>query len=452
MRLRRRTLCAGLLATVGGVACAPGNAPASSTATSPLPSATLARATATVAPATPKATVVVVTSTPAPQPTAASEKIRPGIDVLLAERLDLLAGKRVGLVTNPTGRTADGVSDVDALFNHPNVQLTALFGPEHGLRGDAQDGVKIDSTTDQKTGLPIYSLYGDTKKPTKAMLQNVDVLVFDIQDVGARFYTFASTMAYVMQAAAAEKKPVIILDRPNPIGDALVEGPVLEPGQESFTGLYPIPVRHGMTMGELAHLFNDAFGIHSDLTVVPVAGWRRSMWYDQTGIPWIRPSPNIPDLATATVYPGAGLIEATNIAEGRGTPTPFLNVGAPWLDGDRWASALNEQQLPGVHFEATRFTPVSNKFSGQACGGVKIEVTDRGQFPAVMAGLALIATARPLSGGKFVWQDGFRLMIGNTWVRQRIEGWVPIADIVKAWQPGLEEFLARREKYLLYPA
>ncbi|HEX5415384.1 MAG TPA: DUF1343 domain-containing protein [Chloroflexota bacterium] len=455
MRLRRRAFGVSLALTLGGAACGPGRSPAAPTTTAPPPTPTVAAMTPAAVPATPvapTATIAVASPTPVVKPTAASEQIRPGIDVLLAERLDLLAGKRVGLVTNPTGRTVAGVSDVDALFNHPDVKLTALFGPEHGLRGNAQDGVKIDSTTDQQTGLPIYSLYGDTKRPTKAMLQNVDVLVFDIQDVGARFYTFASTMAYVMQAAAAEKKPVIILDRPNPITDDGVEGPVLEPGQESFTGLYPIPVRHGMTMGELARLFNDAFGIHADLTVVPVAGWRRGVWYDQTAIPWVRPSPNIPDLATATVYPGVGLIEATNIAEGRGTPTPFLNVGAPWLDGDRWASALNDLKLPGVRFAPTRFTPASNKFQDQACGGVKIEVTDRAAFQAVTTGLSLITTARPLSGGKFAWDDGFRLMIGNTWVQQRVAAGVPATEIAKAWEPGLKEFLPRREKYLLYPA
>jgi len=366
--------------------------------------------------------------------------------------MDLLAGKRVGLVTNPTGRTAAGVSDIDALFRHPDVRLTALFGPEHGLRGNAENGVAVDSTTDSATGLPIFSLYGTTRRPTSAMLKNVDVLVFDIGDVGARFYTFASTMAYVMQAAAAEKKPVIVLDRPNPIGGDAVEGPVLEPGQESFIGLYPLPVRHGMTMGELAGLFNDAFGIRANLTVVPLANWRRGMWYDQTELPWVRPSPNIPDLATAVVYPGAGLIEATNVAEGRGTPTPFKNVGAPWLDGEHWAAALNAAALAGVTFEPTRFTPINNKFAGQSCGGVKISVTDRVQFQPVVAGLTLLASARALAPRAFTWEAGFPLMIGNTWVQQRIDSGVPIAEIAQSWQPGLKSFLTTREKYLLYPA
>ena len=457
MRLRRRALCASLAATLGEAACARAASPPSPTAAPVSPTPT-ARTLATAVPTVPPTSTAIRPAAPTPtnvpvqQPTTSSRKVRPGVDVLLDERLDLVAGKRVGLVTNPTGRTAAGVSDIDALFNHQDVRLTALFGPEHGLRGNAQDGVKIDSTTDPATGLPIFSLYGTTKRPTKDMLQNVDVLVFDIQDVGARFYTFASTMAYVMQAAAAEKKPMVVLDRPNPIGDTAVEGPVLEPGQESFTGLYPIPLRHGMTMGELAGLFNDAFGIHANLTVVPLANWRRGMWYDQTELPWVRPSPNIPDLATAVVYPGAGLIEATNVAEGRGTPTPFLIVGAPWLNEERWAAALNAEKLAGVTFEPTRFTPVSNKFSGQACGGVKIVVSDRVQFKPVIAGLTLIATARALAPKTFAWQDGFRLMIGNTWVQKRIEAGVPIADIAAAWEPGLKNFLTLREKYLLYPA
>jgi uncharacterized protein YbbC (DUF1343 family) len=377
--------------------------------------------------------------------------VRPGIDVLLDGRLDLVAGKRLGLITNPTGITVSGVSDVDALHGHRDVRLVALFGPEHGIRGDAADGAPVASTTDAKTGLPIYSLYGETRRPTAAMLANVDVLVFDIQDVGARYYTFASTMAYAMQAAATHGKRFVVLDRPNPIGGLAVDGPVLEPAQESFVGLYPIALRHGLTMGELAGMFNDAFGIHADLAVVPAAGWRRGLWFDQTGLPWVRPSPNIPDLTTASLYAGVGLIEGTNVAEGRGTAQPFKNVGAPWLDGERWAAALAGLGLPGVEFRPTRFTPTVDKYRGVPCGGVLMNLTDRQRFRPVDTGLNLIATAQQLASKKFAWDDGFRLMVGNTWVQQRLDADTPVPDLIKAWQPALSDFLALRRKYLLYP-
>ncbi|MBI3977933.1 MAG: DUF1343 domain-containing protein [Chloroflexi bacterium] len=382
---------------------------------------------------------------------ATPKKMRPGIDVLLAERLDLVAGKRIGLVTNHTALTASGESSIDALHRRPELRLIALFGPEHGIRGDAQDGALIDSTTDRRTGVPIFSLYGETRRPTAKMLANLDVLLFDIQDVGTRFYTYASTMAYVMQAAAAHGKRVVVLDRPNPIGGVAVEGPVLERGQESFVGLYPIALRHGLTMGELARLFNDAFGIRADLAVVPAAGWRRGRWFDQTGLPWVRPSPNLPTLAAVTLYPATGLLEATNIAEGRGTPHPFENVGAPWIDGARWAAALAELDLPGVVFRPTGFVPDARKYAGQRCGGVFVEVIDRDRFRPVETGLYLIATARKLYPQHFAWRDGFDLMIGNAWLRPRLAVGDAIADLVNAWQGGLAEFQAIRQRALLYP-
>jgi uncharacterized protein YbbC (DUF1343 family) len=374
--------------------------------------------------------------------------VRPGIDVLVAERLDLIAGKRVGLVTNETGVTARGESDVDVLFREPSVRLTALFGPEHGIRGDAN--TRVPSSTDPKTGLPVYSLYGDTEKPTPEMLGNVDVLLFDIQDVGSRYYTYASTMAYAMQAGARYAKPVVVLDRPNPITGAIVDGPVLEPGQESFAGLYPVALRHGMTLGELAGMFNAEFGIRADLTVVPMSGWRRGLWFDQTGLPWIRPSPNIPDLETATLYAGVGLVETTNVAEGRGTPRPFKNVGAPWIEAERWAQQLSGLGLAGVTFQPTRFTPTSTKYQGQECGGVLLTLTDRDRFRGVETGLQLIATARQLYPKRFAWESGFHFMIGNTWVQKALDAGSSVADLIKTWQPRLNQFLAVREKYLLY--
>lgn len=380
-------------------------------------------------------------------------RVRPGIDVLLSDRLDLVRGKRLGLVTNPTGITAAGESDIDALHRRADLRLVALFAPEHGIRGDAADGAAIASSTDPRTGLPIHSLYGDTpasRRPTAAMLADLDALLFDIQDVGTRYYTFIYTMAYVMQAGAEYGKKVIVLDRPNPIGGLAVEGPILEPAQESFVGLYPIAQRHGMTIGELAALFNQEFGIHADLTIVPAEGWRRGQYFDQTGLPWVNPSPNIRDLEAAVLYAGVGLIEATNVSEGRGTAQPFKNVGAPWIDGAGWSTALSELGLPGVSFQPTRFTPTTSKYQGQSCDGVRMSLTNREQFRAVETGLQLIATARKLEPTRFAWQSGFRLMIGNTWVQQRLSAGASVAEVVQSWQPGLDAFRTTREKYLLY--
>lgn len=372
--------------------------------------------------------------------------------MLLAERLDLVAGRRIGLVTNPTGVTASGVGSADALFGRRELKLVALFGPEHGIRGDAEGGAAVASTVDCQTGLPVYSLYGDTRRPTAAMLKDLDVVLFDVQDVGVRYYTYISTLAYVMQAAAANGKRVVVLDRPNPIGGVVVEGPVLERGQESFVGIYPIPLRHGMTVGELARLFNAEFGIRADLAVVPAAGWRRGLWFDQTGLRWVPPSPNIRTLDSAVAYPCTGLLEGTNLSEGRGTPRPFENVGAPWLDGERWASVLSGLGLPGVEFRPTRFTPDSSKHQGQSCGGVLLRVTDRERFRAVETGLSVIATARQLDPRRFAWQpgNGFDLLVGNTWLRQRLDAGASVGELAQAWQSGLDGFRAVRQKYLLY--
>jgi uncharacterized protein YbbC (DUF1343 family) len=356
-------------------------------------------------------------------------------------------------VTNATGISAAGESDIDVLHGRGDLRLTSLFAPEHGLRGDAADGASISSSVDAKTGLPIYSLYGNTdasRRPSAEMLADLDVLLFDIQDVGARYYTFISTMAYAMQATARYRKKLIVLDRPNPIGGVAVEGPVLEPGQESFVGLYPIPQRHGMTVGELAAMFNAEFDIHADLTVVPAVGWRRSRYFDQTGLPWVNPSPNIRDLESAILYAGDGLLEATNIAEGRGTDRPFKNVGAPWIDGTRWAAVLADLDLPGVAFQPTRFAPTTSKFKGQACGGVLIHLTNRAAFRAVETGLQLIATAHRLYPDHLAMSEGFRLMIGNTWVQRQLNAGAPVSDLIQSWQAGLDTFKAKREAYLKY--
>jgi uncharacterized protein YbbC (DUF1343 family) len=283
-----------------------------------------------------------------------------GEEVLLNDRMDLLKGKRVGLITNPTGVDRSLKSIVDTFYHNKNIHLTALFGPEHGVRGSEDAGAYVPFYIDKKTHIPVYSLYGETKKPTPEMLKNVDVLVFDIQDVGTRFYTYIYTMAYAMQAAKENHIPFIVLDRPNPLGGTKVEGPVLDPKYSSFVGMYPIALRHGMTVGELAKYFNNEFNIGADLTVVKMKGWKRNEYYDETPLQWVMPSPNMPTLDTALVYPGAALFEGTNVSEGRGTTRPFELIGAPYIDGDVLAQKLNELKLPGVVFRSANFTPTTS--------------------------------------------------------------------------------------------
>ncbi|MBI3969074.1 MAG: DUF1343 domain-containing protein [Chloroflexi bacterium] len=381
-----------------------------------------------------------------------ASSVRPGVDVLLDRKLDLVAGKRIGLVTNPTGVTGKLVSTVDALAGNPNVKLTALFGPEHGVRGAAQAGDHIGDAVDKRTGVTAYSLYGETKRPTAAMLRNVDVLVFDVQDVGTRFYTYIYTLAYVMEAAAQSAKRVIVLDRPNPLSGLAVEGAVLEKGLESFVGLYPIPLRHGMTIGELAELYRGEFGIKCDLTVVTMEGWRRRLWYDETGLPWIPPSPNVPTLDSAVVYPGTGLLEATNLSVGRGTTRPLETLGAPWIEAEAWADDLNGRGLAGVRFRPTYFVPTFDVYRSQNCGGVQVHVLDRLRFRPIEIGLSLIQSARKLYPDKFAWQrgNGFELMAGNNRIRSQVESGAPVVEIARGWDEGLTRFAEARRKYLLY--
>lgn len=380
--------------------------------------------------------------------------IAPGIEVLLEERIDLLAGKRVGLVTNPTGVDRDLRSSIDLLAAHPDVHLVALFGPEHGVRGDAQAGDRVASSHDRKTGLPVHSLYGEHREPTSAMLEGIDVLVFDIQDVGARFYTYPYTLANVMRAAQRAGIPVVVPDRPNPIGGTLVEGPVLDPEYASFVGMFPIPIRHGMTIGELAMLFNDAFGIGAELHVVPMRGWRRDMREPGQALPWIPPSPNMPTPDTSLVYPGTALFEGTNVSEGRGTTRPFETIGAPFVDAEALAERMNALALPGVRFRPTWFTPTFSKHAGELCGGVQLYVTDRDAFRSVRTGLALLVAMRELYPDDFAFQPGeppfFDKLAGAGWVRQMIlDG--ENADAIEArWQDGLRRFEALRREYLLY--
>ncbi|MGG3467947.1 DUF1343 domain-containing protein [Neobacillus pocheonensis] len=386
-----------------------------------------------------------------------NDKFRLGVEVLLQDKIDLIKGKRVGLITNPTGVDQKLNSIVDLLYNNPNVNLTALYGPEHGVRGSAQAGQYVESYIDEKTGVPVYSLYGNTKKPTSEMLSNVDVLLFDIQDVGTRYYTYIYTMALAMEAAKENHIPIIVLDRPNPLSGTKVEGPVLEDKYSSFVGEYAIPVRHGMTVGELAQLFNKEFGIGADLTVVKMDGWKRNMYYDETPLDFVMPSPNMPTLDTALVYPGACLIEGTNISEGRGTTRPFELIGAPFINSDALADKLNSYNLPGVKFRAASFTPTTSKFVNQLSNGIQIHVTDRNSYKPFETGLYIVKTIHDMYPNDFQFRTPgsngisfFDNLIGNGSIRADIEAGKSIEEMKAKWQPALDKFMDTREKYLLY--
>lgn len=378
--------------------------------------------------------------------------VKTGIETLLSSNLSWLKGKRVGLITNPTGIDANMKSSVDLLFEHPNIKLTALYGPEHGVRGDAQAGEGVESYTDEKTGLPVYSLYGKTRKPTPEMLKNVDVLLFDIQDVGARYYTYIYTMAYAMEAAKENNIPFVVLDRPNPIGGLKVEGPVLEPEYASFVGLYPIPLRHGMTTGELANLFNKEFHINADVTVVKMKNWKRSMTFDDTKLPFVLPSPNMPTVDSTFVYPATGLIEGTNVSEGRGTTKPFELIGAPYINSSELADHLNQLKLKGVQFRPVSFTPTFSKHASTLSHGVQLYVTDRSSFEAVKTGLSIIKAIHDLypNDFQFLQTGSFDKLIGNGWVKEEINQGTSVKHIMKRYHHDLKTFEKKRKKYLIY--
>jgi uncharacterized protein YbbC (DUF1343 family) len=359
----------------------------------------------------------------------------------MRERTDLLVSKRVGLVTNGTGRDAAGRSTIDVLFGSTAWQLKALFSPEHGIRGDADAGVTVDSATDTTTGLPIHSLYGQTTRPTAAMLRGLDALVYDIQDVGARVYTYTSTLLEVLRAGL----PVIVLDRPNPIGGVDVQGTVLDTRFKSFVGAAPIAMRYGMTVGELGRWFNGELNLGADLTVVSMRDWRRELWFDQTGLRWVNPSPNVRSLAAATLYPGTVLFEGTTLSEGRGTDRPFEWIGAPWVDGAAWAARLAAAAVPGVRFSPAERTPESSKPAGRPCQGVLIEIVDRLQLRPMEMALTMLSTVRR----DFAAQT-FDGLAGTDSVRLALEAKRPPSDIVAEWEPALERFRASRTRYLLY--
>jgi uncharacterized protein YbbC (DUF1343 family) len=383
--------------------------------------------------------------------------VKTGLDILISERLDLLRGRRVGLATHPAAVLPDLTGAVDALFN-AGVKLTTLFGPEHGFDGSAADGAAVDNAIDARTGLPVFSLYGAVKEPTAATLADVDVLVFDMQDVGARFYTFISTLLYVLRGAAQVGKPVLVLDRPNPINGIRVEGSLVEPGLESFVGIVPIPIRHGLTTGELARYVNKECDLGADLTVIEMHGWQRGMWFDQTGLPWVPPSPGMPHLSTAAVYPGTCLIEGTNLSEGRGTALPFEIVGAPWLDGYALAQSLNRLDLPDVRFRPVYFVPSASKHAGRKCSGVQVHVIDRAAFHPVTMGLHIVAACRAQAPDRFEflsssWEGRpphFDLLTGVAAVREGLAAGKAVRDIAAPWTEMEMHFEDKRRPYLLY--
>ena len=374
-------------------------------------------------------------------------KVLTGIDILERDKFAALSGRRVGLITNHTGRDSEGRTTIDILFNAPGVKLVKLFSPEHGIRGVADE--KVANSVDQKTGLPILSLYGDTRRPTAEMLADIDTLVYDIQDVGARFYTYISTLGITMEEAAKSHIRYVVLDRPNPINGNDVEGPVLDTDRLSFVGYFPMPVRHGMTIGELATLYNAENKINADLTVIKMEGWQRSQWFDTTGLNWINPSPNMRSLTEATLYPGIGLLETTNVSVGRGTDTPFEIIGAPWMDGRKLAAALNAAQIQGVRFVPTRFKPNASTFKDQECGGVQIIITNRATFRPLATGIQIAYQLHRLYASD--WQiDKYINLLGSKTVFEALKDNVNADELAALWSKQLSDFEQKRAKYLIY--
>ena len=388
-------------------------------------------------------------------------KVQTGLD-RVGEYHQLFKNKRIGIVTNHTAYNSNHQHIIDVFLHMDDVTVTALFGPEHGIRGSEEGGVTIESETRPGSDIPIYSLYGKTRKPTPDMLNDVDILVFDIQDIGARFYTYIYTMAYAMEAAAEQEIQFVVLDRPNPITGKMVEGNILKKEFASFVGLFPIPVRHGMTVGELAKMFNGegwlSNSVKANLTVIPMKNWRRDMWYDETGLQFIKPSPNMPDLESATVYPGICLIEATNVSEGRGTATPFQLFGAPWIDGVQLAEKLNSLNLNGVTFQDTSFTPVSiegiianPKYKDLKCFGVKIVVTNRNYFQPYRTGIYIIKTIYQMYPDSFEMRAaGLDRLCGSDTIRETITNGSDLNSLLASWQDQLNRFNEMRKKYLIY--
>ena len=388
-------------------------------------------------------------------------RVRLGLEKLLTERLESLRGARVGLICNQSSVDHRFQHAADLLAQHGEVNLTALFGPQHGIRGDVQDNmVETAHAFDEVTGVPVYSLYSETREPTAEMLDGVDALVFDMQDVGCRIYTFVYTLANCMRAAGRCGKRVIVCDRPNPITGEHVEGNVLDTQYASFVGQFPLPTRHGMTVCELAQMFKEHFSIKCDLEVITMEGWQRQLWFDETDAPWVMPSPNMPTLETATVFSGAVHFEGTQISEGRGTTRPFELIGAPYVKAHEYARKLNEMELPGVYFRACGFQPTFQKHAGRTCGGVQIHVTERDSFKAVTTGVAMVKTAYDLYRGDFRWKEPpyeyvydhnpFDVIAGTNRLREAFEAGQSLNEITASWREELDKFGRTRAGFLLY--
>ena len=382
--------------------------------------------------------------------------VKTGLDILISEHLHELRGAAVGVVANHASVTGGLVHIADAL-HCAGVNIRALFGPEHGIRGDVADGESVRDSTDQRLGVPVYSLYGESKSPTKESLDGIEVMIVDVQDVGARFYTFVHTMANVMATCGARGIPVWVLDRPNPISGTNPEGPILQPEYSSFVGMYPIPIRHSLTVGELARLFVLRFGVDCNLRVIEMRGWTREMWYDETGLRWVAPSPNMPALDTATVYPGMCLLEGTNVSEGRGTTLPFELFGAPWIDAPKLRNAMEAHGLPGVAFREAYFTPWISKFKGEHCAGLQIYVIDRHRFMPVLTGAAVLSTLSQLHPDLFAFRgpgESSRvftdLLFGSPHLRESIEAGRSPWEIARTWREGVSEFANQVKGLLLY--
>jgi uncharacterized protein YbbC (DUF1343 family) len=389
------------------------------------------------------------------------ERVRTGIEVLLADRLDLVRGRRVALVCNQASVLPDLRHAADVFHAHADINLTTLFGPQHGIRGDVQyNMIETPHVRDARTGIMVYSLYSEVREPAEEMLADVDTIVVDLQDVGCRIYTFIYTMANCMRAAKKFGKRVVVCDRPNPINGNAVEGNITEDEFKSFVGQFELPTRHGMTIGELAKMFNEHFGIGCDLQVVEMQGWSRDMWGDETGLPWVLPSPNIPDVDTCIVFPATVHIEGTELSEGRGTTLPFFLNGAPFIDPYAWAAELRKFDFPGVAFREAYFRAWFAEFTGETCGGVQIHITDREAFTPVIVGIAMVKTALEMYPEKFQWRQNayeyvfdrnpFDVVCGTDKTRKQIEAGTSIQEIERSWSNGLTAFDTSRRAFLIY--
>ena len=390
-----------------------------------------------------------------------SPEVKVGLDVFLLNHLSLLEGKRVGIITNQTGIASSGDHIVDILSSIEGLSIGALYAPEHGIRGDLPDATKMASYVEKRTGIQVWSLYGEHLKPTQEMLEDVDVLIYDIQDVGARFYTFISTMGLAMEAASEYGKQFIVLDRPNPINGMTIEGPIIEEPFFSFVGQYPIPVRYGMTPGEMAWMIKGEKWMKGmkelDLKVIPMEGWQRTMWFDQTGLPWIKPSPNIPSILTAMIYPGLCLIEALNVSEGRGTMRPFEQIGAPWIDSHKLAETMNFFRLPGIYFKPISFTPVTlpyaapwNKYRDQDVNGLNLIITDREIVRPLQVIVHLLVALKKHYPAELELRKNLERLIGISSFRRSIDDLRSPEEILAEWEPEIQAFDKARQKYLLY--